>query len=63
MSPDKEFSPNDAVAHQIGLRFVSDLPVTGIIAIDVVKHAAMFGDELIVLQQGKIAASAPQKTC
>lgn len=48
------------IQHQIGLlKLVSDLPVTSVIAIHDLNHAAMFCDELIVLQQGRIAASGP----
>ncbi|MHC1551162.1 ABC transporter ATP-binding protein [Phyllobacterium sp. K27] len=50
------------VQHQIGLlRLVSSLPVTSIIALHDLNHAAMFCDHLIIMQQGKIAASgAPE---
>ncbi|GAA3102020.1 ABC transporter ATP-binding protein [Rhizobium viscosum] len=46
------------IQHQIGLmRLVSNLPVTSIIALHDLNHAAMFCDELIVMQSGKIVAS------
>ncbi len=50
------------IQHQIGLlRLVSSLPVTSIIALHDLNHAAMFCDQLIVLQQGRVVASgAPE---
>jgi iron complex transport system ATP-binding protein len=46
------------IQHQIGLmRLVSSLPVTSIIALHDLNHAAMFCDALIVMQGGKIVAS------
>jgi iron complex transport system ATP-binding protein len=46
------------IQHQIGLmRLVSGLPMTSIIALHDLNHAAMFCDNLIILQQGKIVAS------
>jgi iron complex transport system ATP-binding protein len=50
------------VQHQIGLmRLVASLPVTSIIALHDLNHAAMFCDELIILRQGRIVASgAPE---
>lgn len=46
------------VHHQISLlRLVADLPVTSIIALHDLNHAAMFCDQLLVLQSGKIVAS------
>lgn len=46
------------IQHQISLmRLVSSLPVTSIIALHDLNHAAMFCDELIVMQSGKIVAS------
>ena len=46
------------VHHQIGLlRLVSKLPVTSIIALHDLNHAAMFCDRLLVLQSGKVVAS------
>jgi iron complex transport system ATP-binding protein len=50
------------VQHQIGLmRLVASLPVTSIIALHDLNHAAMFCDELIILLQGRIVASgAPE---
>jgi iron complex transport system ATP-binding protein len=50
------------VQHQISLmRLVSSLPITSIIALHDLNHAAMFCDELIVMQRGKIVASgAPE---
>ena len=45
------------IQHQIGLmRLVSGLPMTSIIALHDLNHAAMFCDELIVLQDGRIVA-------
>ncbi|MDP9839569.1 iron complex transport system ATP-binding protein [Neorhizobium huautlense] len=46
------------VQHQISLmRLVSGLPITSIIALHDLNHAAMFCDELIIMQQGKIVAT------
>ncbi|QWW70851.1 ABC transporter ATP-binding protein [Rhizobium sp. WYJ-E13] len=46
------------IQHQISLmRLVSSLPVTSIIALHDLNHAAMFCDELIVMQSGNIVAS------
>ncbi|MGA1803086.1 ABC transporter ATP-binding protein [Rhizobium sp. HT1-10] len=46
------------VQHQIGLlRLVSSLPMTSIIALHDLNHAAMFCDALIVLERGRIVAS------
>lgn len=46
------------IQHQISLlRLVSNLPVTSIIALHDLNHAAMFCDNLIVMQRGKIIAS------
>jgi iron complex transport system ATP-binding protein len=46
------------VHHQISLlRLVSSLPITSIIALHDLNHAAMFCDRLIVMQAGKIVAS------
>ncbi|WJH40486.1 ABC transporter ATP-binding protein [Aliirhizobium terrae] len=46
------------IQHQIGLmRLVSGLPVTSIIALHDLNHAAMFCDRLIVMQKGRIVAS------
>ena len=48
------------VHHQIGLlRLVSDLSLTSIIALHDLNHAAMFCDQLLVLQAGKVVASGP----
>jgi iron complex transport system ATP-binding protein len=51
------------IQHQISLmRLVSGLPVTSIIALHDLNHAAMFCDRLIVMQKGKIVASgAPEE--
>ncbi len=51
------------IQHQISLmRLVSGLPVTSIIALHDLNHAAMFCDRLIVMQKGKIvAAGAPEE--
>ena len=44
------------------MRLVCDLPITSIIALHDLNHAAMFCDELIVLQQGRIVAfGSPEK--
>lgn len=46
------------IQHQISLmRLVADLPITSIIALHDLNHAAMFCDELIVMQRGRIVAS------
>ena len=46
------------VHHQISLlRLVSSLPITSIIALHDLNHAAMFCDRLIVMQAGRIVAS------
>jgi iron complex transport system ATP-binding protein len=46
------------IQHQIGLmRLVSGLPVTSIVAMHDLNHAAMFCDELIVMQSGRIVAA------
>ncbi len=46
------------IHHQINLmRLVSALPITSIIALHDLNHAAMFCDQLIVIQSGKIVAS------
>jgi iron complex transport system ATP-binding protein len=46
------------VQHQIGLlRLTASLPVTSVIALHDLNHAAMFCDELIVLSQGRIVAA------
>jgi iron complex transport system ATP-binding protein len=45
------------IQHQIGLmRLVSGLPMTSIIALHDLNHAAMFCDQLIVLEDGRIVA-------
>lgn len=51
------------IHHQINLmRLVSALPITSIIALHDLNHAAMFCDQLIVMQSGKIVASgSPEK--
>ncbi len=51
------------IQHQISLmRLVSNLPMTSIIALHDLNHAAMFCDRLIVMQRGKIVASgAPEE--
>ncbi|MBW9086457.1 ABC transporter ATP-binding protein [Rhizobium wenxiniae] len=51
------------IQHQISLmRLVSGLPVTSIIALHDLNHAAMFCDRLIVMQKGQIvAAGAPEE--
>jgi iron complex transport system ATP-binding protein len=50
------------IQHQISLmRLVSGLPITSVIALHDLNHAAMFCDRLIILQGGRIAASgAPE---
>jgi iron complex transport system ATP-binding protein len=46
------------IQHQINLmRLVADLPITSIIALHDLNHAAMFCDGLIVMQAGKIVAT------
>lgn len=46
------------IQHQIGLmRLVSHLPVTSIIALHDLNHAAMFCDQVIVMQEGRIVAT------
>ncbi|EJN06757.1 ABC transporter ATP-binding protein [Phyllobacterium sp. YR531] len=46
------------IQHQISLmRLVSRLPITSIIALHDLNHAAMFCDQLIVMQRGRIVAS------
>lgn len=46
------------IHHQIGLlRLVSELPVTSIIALHDLNHAAMFCDRLLVMRAGRIAAA------
>ncbi|MBW6424915.1 ABC transporter ATP-binding protein [Rhizobium sp. XQZ8] len=46
------------IHHQINLmRLVSALPITSVIALHDINHAAMFCDSLIVMQSGKIVAS------
>ncbi|RWX79147.1 ABC transporter ATP-binding protein [Neorhizobium lilium] len=46
------------IQHQIGLmRLVAELPVTSIIAMHDLNHAAMFCDQLVVLERGKVVAS------
>ncbi|MFN2410358.1 MAG: ABC transporter ATP-binding protein, partial [Halomonas sp.] len=51
------------VQHQINLlRLVSSLPMTSIIALHDLNHAAMYCDRLLVMQAGRIVASgAPEK--
>ncbi len=51
------------IQHQISLlRLVSGLPITSIIALHDLNHAAMFCDHLIVMQNGKIIArGAPEQ--
>ncbi|WP_312404027.1 ABC transporter ATP-binding protein [Rhizobium sp.] len=51
------------IQHQISLmRLVSSLPVTSIIALHDLNHAAMFCDRLIIMQKGRIVASgAPEE--
>lgn len=46
------------IHHQIQLmKLISDLPVTSIVALHDLNHAAMFCDGLIVMQSGRIVAS------
>ncbi|MGU3576910.1 ABC transporter ATP-binding protein [Brucellaceae bacterium C25G] len=51
------------IQHQMSLlRLISGLPVTSIIALHDLNHAAMFCDELVVMQTGKIVAvGTPEK--
>ena len=45
------------IQHQIGLlSLIADLPVTSIIALHDINHAAMFCDRLLVLKEGRIVA-------
>lgn len=45
------------IQHQIGLlRLVSELPITSIIALHDLNHAAMFCDSLVVLKDGRVVA-------
>jgi iron complex transport system ATP-binding protein len=44
------------------MRLVSTLPITSIIALHDLNHAAMFCDKLIVMQSGKIVASGSPET-
>lgn len=51
------------IHHQVNLmRLVSALPITSIIALHDLNHAAMFCDDLIVMQSGKIVASGAPET-
>lgn len=46
------------IQHQLNLmRWVHGLPITSIMALHDLNHAAMFCDELIVMKQGRIVAS------
>ncbi len=46
------------IHHQMHLmRLISELPVTSIVALHDLNHAAMFCDALIVMQHGKVVAS------
>ncbi|MEH0069915.1 ABC transporter ATP-binding protein [Pannonibacter sp. Pt2-lr] len=46
------------IQHQISLlKLIAGLPVTSIIALHDLNHAAMFCDRIIVLEQGRIAAN------
>ncbi|MFN8680338.1 ABC transporter ATP-binding protein [Paracoccus sp. P2] len=46
------------IQHQIGLlSLVSDLPITSIIALHDLNHAAMFCHSLLIMKQGKIVAT------
>ena len=46
------------IQHQIGvLKLVASLPITSVVALHDLNHAAMFCDAVIVMQQGKIVAS------
>jgi len=48
------------IHHQMSLlKLVSGLPITSIIALHDLNHAAMFCDELIIMASGKIVASGP----
>lgn len=53
------------IHHQMQLmQLISELPVTSIVAIHDLNHAAMFCDSLIVMQQGQILASGtPERFC
>ncbi|WP_420103170.1 ABC transporter ATP-binding protein [Bosea sp. (in: a-proteobacteria)] len=51
------------VQHQIGvLRLVSALPITSIVALHDLNHAAMFCDDLIVLDRGRVVATGEPGT-
>ncbi|MFT4191372.1 MAG: ABC transporter ATP-binding protein [Comamonas sp.] len=51
------------VQHQISLlRLVSDLPITTVMALHDLNHAAMFCDELIVMQAGRIVVAGTPET-
>ncbi|WP_454656914.1 ABC transporter ATP-binding protein [Bosea beijingensis] len=46
------------IQHQIGvLKLVASLPITSVVALHDLNHAAMFCDAVIVMQKGKIVAS------
>lgn len=46
------------IQRQIGvLKLVASLPITSVVALHDLNHAAMFCDAIIVMQQGKIVAS------
>ncbi|MBP0583331.1 ABC transporter ATP-binding protein [Labrys sp. LIt4] len=48
------------IQHQIGvLKLVASLPITSVVALHDLNHAAMFCDRLIVLKKGKIVTSGP----
>ncbi|MGV1760399.1 ABC transporter ATP-binding protein [Rhizobium sp. A22-96] len=48
------------IQHQISLlRLVSGLPITSVIALHDLNHAAMFCDQLIVMQRGAVVISGP----
>lgn len=50
------------IQHQIALlSLVADLPVTSIIALHDINHAAMFCDRLIVLKEGRVVAEGTPK--
>jgi len=51
------------IQHQIGvLKLVASLPITSVVALHDLNHAAMFCDRVIVMQQGKIVTSGPPES-
>jgi len=51
------------IQHQMSLlKLITSLPVTSIIALHDLNHAATFCDDLLVMQAGKVVASGPPET-